>query len=126
MDMQALIDGMNAKLMRERAETQMTLGYLITALECMPQYRFIDGIKEPHSYRGYYSDLAFEQAGDKVKVSDALDMCKGAMGKVFKGYKGGDFVMGELTPVWIAEYGCCGKKIMELKPDGSFVTAEDA
>ena len=125
MDLQALMDGMNVKWMRERAETQMTLGDLITALECMPQYTFIDGIKEPQSYRGYYSDLAFEHADDKVKVSDALAMCKAAMGKVFTGYKGGDYVMGETTPVWIAEYGCLGKKIINLFADGTFELADD-
>lgn len=36
MNMQALIDGMGAQWQRERAETQMTLGKLVAALEAMP------------------------------------------------------------------------------------------
>jgi hypothetical protein len=125
MDLQALVDGMSARMMRERAETQMTLGKLISALEGMPKDALIQGIDNPHSYRGYYSDLAFETDHKPMEVGEALKMCKDAMGQVFEGYKGGDFVMGALTPVWIAEYGCCGLKIMGIDSNGTFITAED-
>jgi len=125
MDIQILIDGMNAQSMRKRAETQMTLGKMIAALEALPANAEIDGIGSPHSYRGYYSDLAFEQKERKITVTEALAMCKAAMGKVFEGYKGGDFVMGELTPVWIAEYGSCGNKLMAIREDGALELAED-
>ena len=47
------------------------------------------------------------------------------MGQVFCGYKGGDFVMGALTPVWVSEYGCCGPKLMALHVGGEVETAED-
>lgn len=122
---QAMVDGMNAAWMRERSETQMTLGKLIARLEEMPADTLIDGMCDEHSYRGYYSDLAFELCGTKVKASDLLATCRNAMGQVFEGYKGGDFVMGALTPVWIAPYGCCGKKLMAIRDDGSLETAED-
>lgn len=125
MDMQALVDGMSARWMRERAETQMTLGKLIAALTELPGDTLIDGIEAPHSYRGYYSDLAFEPAAEKVKAADALAMCRAAMGEVFCGYKGGDYVMGALTPVWIATWGNCGKKFMGIGPDGTIETADD-
>jgi hypothetical protein len=111
---QALVDGMNAQSMRYRAAAQMTLGTLIEQLQAMPPDALIDGIRDPHSYRGYYSDLAFERGAEKVKASDALAMCRDCMGRVFEGYKGGDFVMGALTPVWIAHYGSCGEKILAL------------
>jgi hypothetical protein len=125
MNMQALIKGMNAQWQRERAETQMTLGKMIAALEKMPADAMIDGIRHPHSYRGYYSDLAFERAKGKTSVADALAMCKGAMGQDFTGYKGGDYVMGALTPLWMAYYGSTGDKIMDILPDGIIETAED-
>jgi len=48
-----------------------------------------------------------------------------AMGQVFNGYKGGDFVMGALTPVWIASYGRLGRKIIALSDDGKLETSED-
>jgi hypothetical protein len=44
---------------------------------------------------------------------------------VFMGYKGGDFVMGALTPVWVANYGSCGQKLMAIRPDGTLETAEN-
>lgn len=125
MDIQALINGMGAQWQRERAETQMTLGRLITTLEIMPSDTYVDGLNSPHSYRGYYEDLAFERTGGTVKAGTLLADCKKAMGKVFCGYKGGDFVMGELTPIWVADYGCCGEKLIELHTNGTIETKED-
>lgn len=123
-DIQAMMDGMSAQWMRERAESQMTLGKLIERLESMPPDVTVERISEPHSYRGYYSDLAFEPCG-MVAVKDVLEICRKAMGEVFEGYKGGDFQMGRNTPVWSASYGCCGKKIMAVNDDGTLVLAED-
>lgn len=123
--LQALADGLSAQWMRDRAQSQMTLGKMIAALEAMPADAEMDDLREPHSYRGYYSDLAFERFKGKCKAADVLSMCKAAMGQVFHGYKGGDFVMGALTPVWIAHYGCCGEKIMAINGDGSLTTEQD-
>jgi hypothetical protein len=44
---------------------------------------------------------------------------------VFTGYKGGDFVMGALTPLWLASYGSCGRKLMAVHAGGELETAED-
>lgn len=121
MNIQALID----QWQRERAETQMTLGKLIDALEAMPDGAEVANINSAHSYRGYYSDLAFEREEGSRPAADLLAECKEAMGKVFCGYKGGDFVMGALTPVWVASYGCCGLKLMALHAGGAMETAED-
>ena len=60
--LQAMLNGMSAQWQRERAETQMTLGKMIDILETMDANTQIDGIDHPHSYRGYYDDLAFEQS----------------------------------------------------------------
>jgi hypothetical protein len=122
---QAMVDGMNAASMRERAQSQMTLGKLIERLEAMPSDALIDGMEAPHSYRGYYSDLAFEKCANPVKAADLLAISKGAMGRVFEGYKGGDFVMGALTPVWIADYGRLGEKLIAIRDDGTLDTAQD-
>lgn len=124
-NMQALIDGLSAQWQRERAESQMTLGKLIAALEAMPPDAEVDGIKFPHSYRGYYSDLAFEPNSTRIRAADALAMCKKCMGQVFVGWKGGDFVMGSLTPLWVASEGCCGQKIMALHANGGIELASD-
>lgn len=125
MDIQALINGMNAQWQRERSETQMTLGRLIAALEEMQEGSEVANISDAHSYRGYYTDLAFEQGHGTRPAIGLLSECKNAMGRVFCGYKGGDFVMGELTPVWIAFYGSTGKKLIAINNDGTIETADD-
>lgn len=125
MNIQALMDGMSAQWQRERAETQMTLGKLIDALEAMPEGAEVANLNSAHSYRGYYIDLAFERDEGTRPAADLLDECKAAMGQVFCGYKGGDFVMGALTPVWLASYGRCGQKLMALHAGGEIETAQD-
>jgi hypothetical protein len=125
MNIQDLIDGANARNQRERAATQMTLGKMIEALEAFPTGATVQGLKDLDSYRGYYSDLAFELGDEPVLASDLLATCKAAMGRVFQGYKGGDYMMGALTPLWIANYGCCGQKLITINPDGSIETTED-
>lgn len=120
-----MIDGMSAQWQRERAETQMTLGKLIAALEAMPEGAEVANLRDAHSYRGYYSDLAFELSDDTRPAVELLSECRAAMGQVFCGYKGGDFVMGALTPMWVAHYGCTGKKLMALNSDGTIETADD-
>lgn len=125
MSIQALMDGLSAQWQRERAETQMTLGKLISALEAMPEGAEVANLNSAHSYRGYYSDLALEQGEGTRRAADLLAECKTAMRQVFCGYKGGDYVMGALTPVWVANYGCCGQKLMALHVGGETEVSED-
>jgi hypothetical protein len=126
MNLQHLIDGMIGQWQRERAASeQMTLGELIAALEAMPADLVIAGLTKPHSYRGYYCDLAFEPC-EKTTAGELLELCRGAMGRVFTGYKGGDYTMGENTPVWVANYGDCGLRLMSLGSDGTITAEEEA
>lgn len=125
MNMQALVDGLSEQWKRERAETQMTLGKLITALEAMPKETQVTNLRSAHSYRGYYSDLAFERETGTREAGELLTECRNTMGRVFQGYKGGHFVMGETTPVWVAECGCCGDKLIAVAVDGTIDTAPD-
>jgi hypothetical protein len=127
MGIQELFDGLSAQWERERAESQMTLGKLIAALEGMPPDKKIQWLDKAHSYRGYYSDLAFETSpGQQKTAKETLAIVRGCVGKVFQGYKGGYFPMHSNSPVWIAGYGCCGVKIVGINEDGSFETAQDA
>ncbi len=111
---QAWVDGVSKALEADRARSQMTLGQLIAELKRLDPSRLIWGLGEPESYRGYYSDLAFEPTDEVREVRDLLDSCRGCMGRVFKGYKGGDFPMHARTPLWVASYGCLGKRLMGL------------
>jgi hypothetical protein len=125
MNLQAMMDGMSAQWQRERAETQLTLGKLIADLEAMPGDAQVVNLRDPDSYRGYYSDLYFKRQDGTRPASELLTDCKAAMGQVFTGYKGGDYVMGAFTPLWIATYGCSGQKLMAVHLGGDVETAED-
>lgn len=89
----------------------MNLQQLIDALATADPNRVCPiGFTNPHSYRGYYDQLAFEPAHD-VRVSDMLACATGAIGATYSGYKGGEFTMDASTDVWLAEYGSTGETI---------------
>lgn len=126
MNLKHLIDAWNAEEMRRRAADQITLGDLIERLEAMPSDVAV-GLAGAHSYRGYYSDLAFERDEDAATATagDLLAECRKAMGQIFHGYKGGDYPMHANVPVWVAAHGSCGKKLTAINDDGSLELADD-
>jgi hypothetical protein len=112
---QSMIEGLSGHWQRDRAQTQLTLGKLIDLLSELPAERQIIGLGYPHSYRGYYSDLSFAVVETTCTVAELLSICRKAMGEVFEGYKGGEYVMGRNTPLWYSDYGCAsGMRIMGL------------
>jgi hypothetical protein len=125
MDIQAMVDGMYARWQRERAASQMTLGKMIEALAAMDPEKKMSGLHAPHSYRGYYRDLAFEASHTDDTAGTLLALCRSCMGETFEGYKGGDFDMGAQTPVWVANYGDTGVKIVGFDDNGRVLTQED-
>lgn len=68
------------------------------------------GFHEPHSYRGDYSELAFEPL-ENTTVGAMLECAKSALGQTFEGYKGGDYKMERWARVNISEYGTTGEEI---------------
>lgn len=110
----------------KRSQTQMTLGEVILTFKNMDKNALMYGLSDPHSYRGYYCDLAVENytCGQKT-VEDTLGMFEDCLGAKFEGYKGGDFIMTKNTPVWVAVYGCCGQKLMKILKDGEIETQKD-
>ena len=125
LNIHALVDGLSAQWQRDRANTQMTLGKMIEALEAMPADATVAYLYDADSYRGYYCDIAFALGPGVRMAKDLLAECKDAMGRVFEGYKGGEFVMGTLTPVWVANYGLCGVRLIALHAGGRMETAEE-
>lgn len=92
----------------------ISLGDLIVLLKHREQdqeVRIAFGYFSPdgvHSYRGFYEQLAIGysyESGKEVKVAELLKELQGAIGKTFHGYKGGEYVMTECTPVWCANHG---------------------
>ena len=125
MDMQTIIDNWSAAERAKRSETQMTLQDLIHALEAMPAGAQVANLNTPDSYRGYYADLAFSRGAGMRPAFELLADCKAALGAEFEGYKGGEFVMGKTTPLWVAEYGVIGQKLISLGVEGAIETADD-
>lgn len=126
---QALVNGLNAKAQSERADSsQLTLGRLIDKLQLLPGDTPVTGLGRLDSYRGYYEDLAFAPTDETSTVGELLTRCLAAMGQVFTGYKGGDYVMGSRTPVWVSAYGDnSGLKLLGFEPrDGSLHPVTEA
>ena len=86
----------------------INLAELIEELEKLPQDKFVShGFHNPHSYRGYYQELAFEPKKD-AKISGMLACAKDALGSTYTGWKGGEFTMKEWTECYITEEGSGG------------------
>jgi len=69
------------------------------------------GFYGPHSYRGYYHDVAFEIAED-ITVGEVLSAAKEALGSTYQGWKGGDYTMKDYTETWlVAREGETGESI---------------
>lgn len=134
MDMQAMLDAMSKSWRDERSRYHLTLGGLIAALEkadpALPVKLDTGGYPgETYSYRGYYSDLSFAPTNKPTTAGEFLDECRAAMGATFEGYKGGDFIMGQDTPLWSASYGTSsdGRAMMGIESrDGALVIATKA
>lgn len=96
------------------SDQPISLGELIALLEARPADNDVSfdfcGLMPGSvgSYRGYYDHLALDYHSDYSKrptVADLLAELRGAVGKIYEGYKGGDFRMDESTPVWVSQYG---------------------
>lgn len=127
MDMQKLIDMLGSAGRQSRKGYHLTLGAAIEALEKEPAEAKLvfdsgGGPYGPHSYRGYYSDLAFK-TGEDTTVGAFLRDCRASLGETFEGYKGGDFPMDAETPLWASTYGTSsGIAIVGLINTGEKVT----
>lgn len=108
--LQRMMDAMNAMDMESRAQYHMTLGKLIEIIRPLHvdlPYKLDRGgsFTEGHSYRGYYSDLAFEPTDEQHTIGQLWDDIQSFHNKTLEGYKGGDFVMHDNVPIWISNYG---------------------
>lgn len=117
MGIQELCDALSNAMRDTRKRYHLTLGQLIEQLQrCDPDMsvRF-DVSGRPglfDSYRGYYADLSIAPTRNQVTVQTLLSEAVRALGATFTGYKGGEYVMGADTPLWMAEYGDCGRAVI--------------
>lgn len=110
MDLQKLLNAFSATQREARSQYHVTLGDAVKALEQISAVKPVvyDDGKSPNeamSYRGYYHDLAMNDADGAVTSSDLLEELKAALGSEMTGYKGGGYTMGDETPMWRSEYG---------------------
>ena len=83
----------------------MTLEDLIEELEKHDPSKVVPlGFDHPHSYRGYYAELAFEPKWNTT-VGEMLQAARSALGATFTGWKGGEFKMEEHTECHISVEG---------------------
>ena len=135
MDLQKMVDAMSEMGRNTRSDYQLTLG---KAIEQLSKFEEKESIRfdyedkapgNPHSYRGYYSDLSFEpcQIDESAKVGSFLKDLKDSLNKEFTGWKGGDFFMGENTPLWVATEGDCGRAIIDIchSEEGLIITTKE-
>ncbi|MBP7109507.1 MAG: hypothetical protein KBA90_13200 [Chitinophagaceae bacterium] len=129
MDLQSYIEKAvkDARDRRMVNSDQLTLGELISKIEpiAAKQKEVIEKYKEEadvrydfeylfptdiDSWRGSYNELAlnFKTDGKGMYVTDFLKMLKETIGKKFTGYKGGEYIMDESTPIWVANNGNSG------------------
>lgn len=113
-DLQKLVDAVGESNARTRSDYHLTLGGLIKKLNAIEDKSLVVAFSDgnhpgaPDSYRGYYSDLSFCNSDKPITVGHFLDEANACLGETFMGYKGGDYVMHEKTPLWRAEYGHSG------------------
>lgn len=102
-----------------RSRKHLTLGKLISYLQTtrIPK---VANLTNPHSYRGYYEDLAFELGEGAKSRKEMLEFCKNLVGKTFEGYRGGSYKMSYDAPLWVANCGDCGKPFIKL--EGTTIT----
>ena len=127
MDLQGLADALGSSMRSARSNYHLTLGVAIEALSEAPSDFPVctdlpgQSPGRAHSYRGYYSDLAFEPQSNAITAGDFLKVLRDALDATFTGYKGGDFAMDAKTPLWLSHYGTAsGVAIigMDITDDG--------
>lgn len=105
-------------------ESGLTLGELIKHLKNMHPQEPVKKFVKPHSYRGYYNDLAIEPVDNNFTAGEFLTMLTNeALDKEFYGYKGGAYIMHKNVDVYIARWGSCGEReepirLMDIVLDG--------
>lgn len=86
-------------------QTQLTVGEMITLLKSLDAEALVPYLKKPHSYRGWYQDLAFEYSGGSIYAGELLKTFLALVNTDMDGYKGGTYRITERTLLWLATIG---------------------
>lgn len=91
---------------------ELSIEQVIEYLEQYPPDKVLPrGFNSPHSYRGFYEELGVEWA-ENVSIGAMIACLKEAIGRVYTGWKGGDFKMDTWSDVFICDqYGHTGEPV---------------
>lgn len=119
MDFQKLLDTISQAASDERSLYHVNLGALReAAMACSDGRVIVDGergLGREHSYRGYYSELAFTPTNEPSLATAVKDACDRALSDEYTGWKGGEYRYNDRTPLWFAMDGDCGPAIVALQ-----------
>lgn len=96
----------------------LTLGELQAALKTYPKdwkVVFDYNGNSPcatDSYRGYYEDLGIEDSPTSANVAFVSELVHRALGSIFCGWKGGEYLMDSDTRVWAAQAGIATNRLV--------------
>jgi len=116
MDLQTILHNAVAAARAEEMKTspQLTLGEMMLKLEAVQSKGLpvVFDIQDYHpigigSWRGSYNELAleYESGGATLTARGVIALLRGVVGRTLEGYKGGNYLMGKTTPIWVANYG---------------------
>lgn len=115
MNFDDLMNTISSVALDARRPYHVTVGELIDQLKLADPESLIP-LTNPHSYRGYYEDLALEPTDFPIKVSLLIEQLEAVLDTELTGYKGGEFLMTEDTPVWVSNYGTTGEALIFIDP----------
>jgi hypothetical protein len=124
MDVQGLFDMLSDAARDTRKNYHVCLGELLDGLRQADPEGWVY-LTSPHSYRGYYSDLALEPTTTPIRVWELINQLSDVIDTELTGYKGGEFLMSADTPVWVSHYGTTGSALVGFNPTTlTFMTKE--
>lgn len=124
MNVQDLLDALSETARDTRKNYHICLGELLAHLrQADPEGNIYLG--NPHSYRGYYADLALEPLDQAIKVWELINQLSDVIDTKLTGYKGGEFLMEADTPVWVATYGCTGLALVDFQPNNLIISTKE-
>jgi len=86
----------------------MKLDHLIHRLKNIdPNFVPSVAISDPHSYRGFYDELAFQKYDNRVAIGYMIEMATWCIQRTFEGWKGGQYIMTPETECHLADIGTC-------------------
>lgn len=116
---------------RKRESTQLTVGSLLEFLRTAePTANIVfdrnsGSPTDPHSYHGYFEDLAFDYDTNKIiTVDDMIHLLESCIGQLFQQFQKdqGHYQMCTETPLWLSHSGCHGWKIVGVEFSSALVT----